>query len=62
MKTKTISVRCPEEVIQKIDKLCRRRRVDRSSYILQALKSMFTGLEEQSVSETPDSATCNSEH
>jgi metal-responsive CopG/Arc/MetJ family transcriptional regulator len=50
MKTKTISFRCPEEILDEMDALCNFNRVDRSTFIVQALHKLLTGLETQGVS------------
>ena len=49
MKTRTISFRCPEEILNEIDILCQHNRVDRSTYIVQALQSLFSGLANEGV-------------
>ena len=49
MKTKTISVRCPLDMIDKIDLLCQTKKQERSTYIVRALRNMLTGLEKQGI-------------
>ncbi len=49
MKTRTISFRCPEELIKEMELLSEHNRVDRSGFIVQALQSFFTGLAQQGV-------------
>ncbi len=49
MKTRTISFRCPEEVLKEMEVLCDYNKVDRSCFIVQALQSMFAGLAEQGI-------------
>lgn len=49
MKTRTISFRCPEEILKEVDLLCQHNRVDRSTYIVQALQSLFSGLANEGV-------------
>ena len=49
MKTKTISVRCPLDMIGKIDLLCQAKKQERSTYIVRALRNMLTGLEKQGI-------------
>ncbi len=44
MNTKTISFRCPEELIQEMDILSKHNQIDRSGFIVQALQSLLTGL------------------
>lgn len=52
MKTRTISFRCPEELVSEIDLLCNHNKVDRSTFIIQALQSLFTGLAVKGVCES----------
>ena len=49
MKTRTISFRCPEEILKEMDLLCDYNTVDRSCFIVQALQSMLAGLAEQGI-------------
>ena len=49
MDTKTISFRCPEEILDEMDALCNLNRVDRSTFIVQALHKLLLGLEAQGV-------------
>lgn len=49
MKTKTISFRCPEDLFKEMEILCAHNHVDRSSFIILALQSMFAGLAEQGI-------------
>lgn len=49
MKTRTISFRCPEELLEEIDILSKHNRVDRSGFIVHALQSMLSGLARQGV-------------
>ncbi len=49
MNTRTISFRCPEDILEEIDILCEHNSVDRSSFIVQALQSMFSGLAAQGI-------------
>lgn len=51
MKSKTISFRCPEDVLEEMEILCEHNRVDRSGFIVQALQSMFAGLARQGICE-----------
>lgn len=51
MKTKTISFRCPEDVLKEMEILCDHNHVDRSGFIVQALQSMFAGLAQQGIGE-----------
>ena len=48
-KTRVISFRCPEDLFLEIDNLCEHNRVDRSTYIVQALLGLFDGLAAQGV-------------
>lgn len=61
MKSKMISFRCPEEVFKEMETLCEHNQVDRSSFIVHALQSMFAGLSRQGIgnqaSPLPPSAT-----
>ncbi len=49
MKTRTISFRCPDDLLQEMEILCQYNRVDRSGFIVQALQSMLNGLAQQGV-------------
>ena len=49
MNTRTISFRCPEEILKEMDLLCDYNTVDRSCFIVQALQSMFAGLAQQGI-------------
>ena len=49
--TRVISFRCPEDLFQEIDILCEHNRIDRSTFIVQALLGMFDGLAAQGVGE-----------
>ncbi|MBR1982764.1 MAG: hypothetical protein IKA23_08445 [Akkermansia sp.] len=49
MKTRTISFRCPIELVKEMEILCKHNKVDRSAFIIQALQSLFTGLADQGV-------------
>ncbi|MBR5196492.1 MAG: hypothetical protein IKW48_10195 [Akkermansia sp.] len=51
MNTKTISFRCPEDILQEMEILCEHNHVDRSCFIVQALQSMFAGLAQQGIGE-----------
>ena len=51
MNTKTISFRCPEDILQEMEILCEHNKVDRSCFIVQALQSMFAGLAQQGLGE-----------
>lgn len=51
MNTKTISFRCPEDILQEMEILCEHNKVDRSCFIVQALQSMFAGLAQQGIGE-----------
>ena len=51
MNTKTISFRCPEDILQEMELLCDHNKVDRSCFIVQALQSMFAGLAQQGIGE-----------
>ncbi len=50
MKTKTISFRCPEELLKEIDGLCELNIMDRSAFIVHALQNMMTGLAKKGIS------------
>lgn len=54
MNTKTISFRCPEDVLKEMEVLCEHNKVDRSCFIVQALQSMFAGLAEQGIGKPKD--------
>ena len=49
MDTKTISFRCPEDVLKEMEVLCEHNKIDRSCFIVQALQSMFAGLAQQGI-------------
>lgn len=49
MKTRTISFRCPEELIQEMEILCKHNMIDRSGFIVQAMQSMLAGLTNQGI-------------
>lgn len=49
MKTRTISFRCPEELLEEIDLLSKHNRVDRSDFIVHSLQSLLAGLAQQGV-------------
>ncbi len=51
MKTRTISFRCPEDILEEMEILCAHNRVDRSGFIVQALQSMFAGLAQQGIGQ-----------
>ena len=51
MNTKTISFRCPEDILKEMELLCDHNKVDRSCFIVQALQSMLAGLAEQGLGE-----------
>lgn len=49
MKTRTISFRCPDDLLKEMEILCEHNRVDRSGFIVQALQSLLSGLAQQGV-------------
>ena len=49
MKTRTISFRCPEDILKEMEILCEHNCVDRSGFIVQALQSLLSGLAQQGV-------------
>ena len=51
MKTRTISFRCPDDLLEEMEILCRYNRIDRSGFIVQALQGMLQGLARQGVVE-----------
>jgi hypothetical protein len=51
MKTRTISFRCPDDLLEEMEILCRYNRIDRSGFIVQALQGMLSGLARQGVVE-----------
>ena len=51
MKTRTISFRCPDDLLEEMESLCRYNRIDRSGFIVQALQGMLTGLARQGIVE-----------
>lgn len=52
MKNQTISFRCPDDIIKEMEILCEHNSVNRSGFIVQALKSLLSGLAEQGVYNT----------
>ncbi len=51
MKTRTISFRCPDDLLDEMEILCRYNRIDRSGFIVQALQGMLNGLARQGIVE-----------
>ena len=51
MNTRTISFRCPDDLLEEMEILCRYNRIDRSGFIVQALQGMLQGLARQGVVE-----------
>ncbi len=49
MKTRTISFRCPDDLLDEMEILCEYNRMDRSGFIVQALQSMLNGLSAKGV-------------
>lgn len=59
IKTKVISFRCPEDLFLEIENLCEHNRVDRSTFIVQAMLGLFDGLATQGVGEArPEVPPC----
>ena len=63
MNTKTIAFRCPEEILDEMDALCNFNRVDRSTFIVQALHKLLLGLETQGMNlpQSPEADTAGQE-
>ena len=51
MKTRTIAFRCPDDLLDEMEILCRYNRIDRSGFIVQALQGMLNGLARQGIVE-----------
>ena len=49
MNTRTRSFRCPDDLLEEMEILCRYNRIDRSGFIVQALQGMLNGLARQGV-------------